>query len=392
MEITEVETQLVGSDAEDADNTLDGWLLVRIHTDEGIVGVGEAGTWAYLESAEQAVRSFREYLIGADPFRREHHWQYMYRNAHFRGAAIMGAISAIDIALWDVVGKALDRPAYDLLGGQTREKVRTYVHTFGRTTDELVDRIEAAREQGFTAVGHLSPLLDEPREEPYFETHAELIERATERVRRFREAAGTEVDLCIEIHRRLDPEQAIVLGNAIEAFDPMFIEDPIRPDNVDAMASVAESLDVPIATGERLHTIEEFEMLLERDAVDYVRPDVCLAGGLTHAKKVASLAEARYAKVVPHNPLGPVSTAACIQLAAAIPNFQVLEYPYRPEMERAPGESVIETAFERDGGYLRVPDRPGLGVELSDAVFEADGFTRREFVTRLHEDGSVVDQ
>lgn len=392
MEITDVETHLVQSDTPISEYGVTGWLLVRITTDEGIVGVGEAGTWAFLEAAEGAVNSFERYLIGKDPLRREHHWQYMYRNAHFRGAAVMGAISAIDIALWDIAGKHLGEPVYELLGGSTRQKVRTYVHVLGETTEELLDGIEAAREQGFTAVGHLSPLLDESREEPYFETHAGMLADAEERVRRFREAAGTEVDLCIEIHRRLDPDEAIALANRIEQYDPMFYEDPVRPSNFDAMATVAESVDVPIATGERLHTVEEFEMLLRRDAVDYVRPDVCLAGGITHTKKIAGLAEANYVDVVPHNPLSPISTAACVQLSAAIPNLGIMEFPYRPEVGRAPNEAFVEDPLEYEDGFLEVPDRPGIGVELNDEVFERDEYVPRDVTTRLHEDGSVVDQ
>ncbi|MDX1746415.1 MAG: mandelate racemase/muconate lactonizing enzyme family protein, partial [Halobacteriales archaeon] len=260
MEITDVETIYA-----------DRYLFVRIHTDEGITGLGESGIWGYLEASEGAVEAFARYLIGQDPLDIEHHWNYLYRNAHFRGNAIMGALSAIDIALWDIAGKHFDVPVYRLLGGKVRDKARVYAHAFGETTDELVDACRQAKERGFTAVGHLSPLLDEPRDEPYFETHAELVDGAADRVRRYREAVGNDVDLCIEIHRRLDPDQAIALGRAIEEYNPLFYEDPIRPDSMDAMAEVAAKVDVPIATGERLHTPQEFAMLLERDAVQYAR-------------------------------------------------------------------------------------------------------------------------
>lgn len=392
MEITEIETQLVPSDTPLAGYGVNGWLLVRIHTDSGITGIGEAGTWAFLEAAESAVNTLERYLIGEDPRRPEHHYQYLYRNAHFRGAAIMGALSAIDIALWDIKGKALGKPVYELLGGPTRDKVRTYVHVFGETTEELVDGIHAARDQGFTAVGHLSPLLDEPRDTPYFETHTELINTATERVRRFRKAAGDDVDLCIEIHRRLDPEQAIALGRSIEQYNPLFFEDPIRPDNFDAMAYVADNVPIPIATGERLLTIDEFEVLLARDAVDYVRPDVCAAGGITQTKKIAGIAEAHYAKVVPHNPLSPVGTAACMQLSACIPNFSILEFPYQPAAGQAPNETFLTEPLSWEDGYLMLPTQPGIGITVKEAVFEQDTYTPRNVVTRLHEDGSVVDQ
>jgi galactonate dehydratase len=391
MQITGVETHLVGREVGRA---VDRWLYVTIHTDEGITGVGESGAWGFLPASKAVVESVREYLVDRDPLRRDHHYQYLYRNAHFRGAAIAGALSAIDIALWDIAGKYYDAPVYELLGGACREKARVYVHAFGETTEELVEECVTAKDQGFTAIGHLSPLLDEPRSEPYAETHAELLDGATERVRRYREAVGDGVDLCIEIHRRLDPEQAIALGRAIEPYSPMFYEDPVRPDSFDAMAQVAEKTAIPIATGERIHTIQEFETLLARGAVQFVRPDIALAGGLTGTKKVAALAEARHVGVVPHNPLSPVTTAASLQLAASIPNFAIQEFPFRPGQGEAPGHELVEESFEREDGYLRIPDRPGIGVTLDeDAIAEAEAAYRpRAFETRLHEDGSVVDQ
>ncbi|MFB6173106.1 MAG: galactonate dehydratase [Halobacteriales archaeon] len=379
MEITEIEPILA-----------DRYLFVRVHTDEGIVGLGESGTWGFLEASAGALETFERYLVGKDPLEIEHHWQSLYRNAHFRGAAIMGALSAIDIALWDIAGKHHGVPAHRLLGGPTREKARVYAHVFGETTEELVAGCERAKERGFTAVGHLNPLTDEPRSEPYFETHAETVEDAADRVGRFRAAVGTDVDLCIEIHRRLDPHEAVALGRAIEEYRPMFMEDPTRPDNFDAMASIAEKVDVPIATGERIHTSQEFEMLLERDAVDFIRPDVCMVGGLSHATKIAGLAEAHYAQVVPHNPLSPVSTAACLQLAAAIPNFAIQEYPYKQDSGE-PGRELLAEPLEREGGYLAIPQDPGIGVELDDDAIEANPYEPREVITRQHEDGSVVD-
>ncbi|NHN61674.1 MULTISPECIES: galactonate dehydratase [Halorussus] len=389
MEITKLETHLVGNET---DHAVDRWLFVRIHTDEGIVGTGEAGAWGYLEPCERAMETFGRYLVGKDPLRRDHHWQYLYRNAHFRGAVLMGALSAIDVALWDIAGKHFGVPVYQLLGGQCRDTARAYVHAFGETTEELAAECRAAKEAGFTAVGHLSPLLDEPREEPYFETHAGMITDAVDRVRTYREAVGNDVDLCIEIHRRLDPEQAIPLAKEIAQFHPFFYEDPVRPDNFDAMAKVADDIDVPIATGERLHTPYEFNMLLRRDAVQFVRPNLGLAGGFSQVKKIAGLAEANHVDVVPHNPLSPVSTAAGLQLAASIPNFGLQEFPFRPSKGEAPGEHLIESSLEWEDGYLRIPDEPGLGITVDEEALTEHGHEPRELVTRLHEDGSVVDQ
>jgi galactonate dehydratase len=302
----------------------------------------------------------------------------------------MGAISAIDLALWDIAGKHFGVPCYQLLGGACRQKARVYYHVFGRTTEELVQGCRDAKARGFTAVGHLTPFLDEPHEVPYFETHAGKIEAAIDRVRQYRAAVGNEVDLCIEIHRRLSPAEAIVLGQGIAPYHPYFYEDPVRPDNFDAMAQVAAKVSVPIATGERLHTIEEFAQLLARGAVQYVRPDVCMAGGLTHSKKIAALAEAYQVGVVPHNPLSPVSTAACLQLAACIPNFALQEYPLG-EDQPPKSEIVIQTP-RLEAGYLLLPETPGLGIELAEDAAERYPYRPRLLNTRLHVDGSVVDQ
>lgn len=369
---------------------VDRYLFVKVHTDEGITGLGESGTWGYLEASQAVMEKFGRYLVGQDPLRIEHHWQYMYRSSHFRGAAIMGALSAIDIALWDIAGKHFGVPVYQLLGGKCRHKARVYYHVFGQTKEQLIEGIVEAKKRGFTAVGHLTPFLDEPREVPYFKTHVDKMRDAIETVGRYREAVGNDVDLCIEIHRRLTPSEAVVLARGIEQFHPFFYEDPILPDNFDAMALVAENIHIPIATGERLHTIYEFEMLLKRGAVQYVRPDVCMCGGITHAKKIAALAEAHHVGVVPHNPLSPVSTAACIQLAACIPNFALQEYPLGEG--EPPKSDIVKSTVRLEKGFLVIPDSPGIGIELAEDAAEKYPPRPREVATRLSIDGSVVDQ
>jgi len=379
MKITKVESLPV-----------DRFLFVRIHTDEGVVGYGESGAWGFLEPSASAIDKFGRYLIGQNPLTIEHHWQYMYRFSHFRGAAIMGALSAIDIALWDIMGKYFGVPVHQLLGGKTRERARVYYHVFGSTKEELVHGVRKAKEEGFTAVGHLTPFLDEDREVPYFKTHASKIRDAIDTVGMYRDAVGDSVDLCIEIHRRLTPAEAVVLARGIEDFHPYFYEDPILPENFDAMGLVANNISVPIATGERLHSIHEFQMLLSRGAVQYVRPDVCLAGGITHTKKIAAIAEANYVEVVPHNPLGPVSTAACLQIAAAIPNFAIQEYPLG-ELE-PPKSEIVNKPLELEEGFLVIPDAPGIGIEIVEGAEEMFPARKREVNTRLHKDGSVFDQ
>lgn len=379
MKITDIQTLLI-----------DRYLFVQVHTDAGITGLGESGTWGYLEASAQAVETFKRYLIGQDPLRIEHHWQYLYRYSHFRGAAIMGALSAIDIALWDIMGKHFDVPCYQLLGGKTRDKARVYYHVFGATKEELIQGCVDAKAQGFTAVGHLTPFLDSDRSIPYFKTHADKMQDAIDTVAQYRDAVGNDVDLCIEIHRRLTPAEAIVLARGIEPYHPYFYEDPILPDHFDQMALVAENIQIPIATGERLHTLQEFEMLLRRGAVQYVRVDVCMAGGLSHAKKIAALAEAHGVQVVPHNPLSPVSTAACIQLAACIPNFALQEYPIGED--RPPKSEIVKSALQCEDGFLIIPDAPGIGVELAEGAAEKWPYKPRSVVTRLNSDGSVMDQ
>ena len=369
---------------------VDRYLFARIDTDEGISGLGESGAWGYLEASEAAINKFGRYLVGQDPLRIEHHWQYMYRFSHFRGAAIMGAISALDIAMWDIAGKHFNVPVHQLMGGRTRDKARVYYHVFGDTKEALIQGVKDAKEQGFTAVGHLTPFLDEERDVPFFKTHVDKMRDAIETVGAYREAVGDDVDLCIEIHRRLTPAEAVVLARGIEQFHPFFYEDPILPENFDAMGLVAQNISIPIATGERLHSIHEFEMLLTRGAVQYVRPDVCMAGGLTHSKKIAAVAEAHYVGVVPHNPLSPVSTAACLQLAACIPNFAIQELPTGEH--EPPKSDIVKSAVEVEDGFLIVPDTPGIGVELREDAQERRPPVPREVSTRLNVDGSVVDQ
>ena len=377
MKIEEVQTFLIG-----------GWLVVRVVTDAGISGVGEATFWGQPAATERVVHSFRSYLVGKDPLTMDRHWLYLYRNSSFRGASIHAALSAIDIAMWDIAGKHFGVPVYQLMGGKTRDKARVYTHVSGETRETLVQGVKDARAAGFTAVGHLTPFLDESRDVPYFKSHADKMRDAIDAVAAYREAAGDGVDLCIEIHRRLTPAEAITLAKGIEPYHPLFYEDPILPENFDAMGQVASQISIPIATGERLHSIHEFEMLLARGAVQYVRPDVCMAGGLTHSKKIAAIAEAHYVGVVPHNPLSPVSTAACLQLAACIPNFAIQEYPGGEN--DPPKSEIVKAPLQLEDGFLIIPDAPGIGIELAEDAQEKYPPVPREVETRLHLDGSVA--
>ena len=379
LKITEVKTLPV-----------DRYLFVQVCTNEGITGLGESGAWGFLEASAGALEPFKRYLVGQDPLRIEHHWQYLYRSTHFSGAAIVGALSALDIALWDIAGKYFGVPCYQLMGGACRDKARVYRHVFGDTKQKLVQGCIEAKNQGYTAVGHLTPFLDESRDKPFFKTYDDKMEDAIDTVRRYREAVGREVDLCLEIHRRLTPAEAVALAAGIEPYYPYFYEDPILPDSLDAMEMISRKIKIPIATGERFFTIQQFATLLERGAVQYLRPDVCMVGGLTNAKKIAALAEAHYVQVVPHNPLSPVSTAACVQLAAAIPNFALQEYS--GSEDKPPKSEIVKGILKVENGYLLIPDAPGIGVELAEGAAERYPFKPRGLSTRLHQDGSVMDQ
>lgn len=395
MKITEVNVVLVNK-----------FMYVTVETDEGHVGTGECGAWGFLSSAAEAVETFKPYLIGKDPTLIEHHWQFMYRAFHFRGAAIMGAISAIDIALWDIAGQLYGVPIYKLLGGGSRDRIRTYYHVLGGSTEEIIEACLDAKSQGYTAVGHLSPFLDEPRDKPYFMPYSGMLKDAEQRVKSIREAVGDDVDLCLELHRRMTPAEAITFSRAVEPYQPFFLEDPTRPDNFDSMAHIAKKSHVPIATGERLHTAQEFQMLISRGAVGYARVSVCLVGGITGAMKIAAVAEANDIQIVPHNPLSPVSTAACSHVAIAASNCAIMELPDHntasaTELYTSDNIKEVATFSQADiispvpkaiNGFLEAPADPGLGVSLLEGAAERYPFERRVVNTRLHYDGSVVDQ
>jgi galactonate dehydratase len=346
--------------------------------------VGESGIWGYPEASERIVDVWKSYLVGKNPLQIEHHWQYLARNSHFMGSAVGGALGAVDVALWDIAGQHYRAPIYDLLGGKVRDKVRCYIHVNGNSVEDLAADARRAVERGFTAV-RFTPMRTE------FPTmrYGGLLREAVARVGAVREAVGPDVDLCVEIHRRMSPMEAIGLSRELAPFRPYFLEDPILPDSVQSMAEVQKAIDIPIATGERFTSLFQFRELLEVGGCRFVRPDVCLCGGISHCKKVAALAEAYYVGVIPHNPLSPISTAACVQLDACIPNFALQEYTGE---DAPPKRDLVVEPLQLDAGYLRVPTAPGLGIKLNFDVVERVPFARRELVTPLHEDGSVADQ
>ncbi|MGH2347745.1 MAG: mandelate racemase/muconate lactonizing enzyme family protein, partial [Chloroflexota bacterium] len=342
MKIADVESFVIGSGH-----------FVRVTTDSGLIGVGQSACWGYPGAVHEVIQTFRAYLIGQDPMRIEHHWQYLYRMAPFRGSVLGGAVSAIDIALWDLKGQQLQAPIWELLGGKCRDTIRLHLLMGGGVPEEVAAQARAAVGEGFTAIkfdpipaGFADMTLDQ------------LVGAVVERVAAAREAVGSAADLILELHRKLTPPQAIPIAAAVAPFHPLFIEDPIQIDSIQSQAEIARRITCALANGERLHTIWEFRELLVQGGSQYVRPDVGLAGGLTHCKKIAAIAESFHAAVVTHNFLGPLLTAASVHLDVAIPNFITQEYALVDEGSFA---AAFPGTFRRVGGYIGAPEGPGLG-------------------------------
>lgn len=367
------------------------YLFVKVETDEGYYGIGEMGAWGYLDACAGAIEKLKPYLIGKDPGQIEHHFNFMYRSMYFRGSIVLSAISAVDIALWDILGKKLEVPIYQLLGGKTRDKVRTYAPVFESDPQKMVEGCLKLKKMGFTAArlmmcGSMAT-NNVSREECIF---SHKIADYVNRVKSCREAVGDDFDLCLEVHRSMTPSEAIAFAKGVAPYNPLFLEDPIAPDSVESMADVSKRIDIPVATGERAISIQEMESICSSKAARYVRPDVCVVGGITAAKKIAAIAEANYVGIVPHNPLGPISTAACLQLDACIPNFLIQEFPsfYRAGSE----DEMMKTPFRIEDGYIYIPDGPGLGIELIDGIEEKFKPVQRSISAMIAYDGSVYDR
>ena len=359
------------------------WAFVLVETDTGITGVGEASLEGKERAVEAAVEDLSRFVVGRDPTRIEQNWQIMYRHGFWRGGVVLNsALSGIEQALWDIAGKELGVPAYRLLGGAARDRIQLYTHCGGSTPDDLARNGLDLVGQGWHAL-KMGSLGFET-----FTTEKQCIEATVERVRVLREAVGPEVLIMMDAHGRPTPGQAIRLIRALEPYDLFFFEEAVPPDNVDALARLAgANLDVNLATGERLFTKWGYRELLERQYVDIIQPDVCHDGGLLETRKIAAMAETYYVKVAPHNPNGPVATAASVQLGACLPNFCILEYasnqPWRND--------VIQEPLEIVDGYVQLPDKPGLGVELNHEGIARLPYQAQDYGGAYHHDGGVAD-
>lgn len=363
---------------------VDRWCIVRVVCADGTEGVGEAGVHAWPGPTAAMIQAMSSYLVGKDPALIEHHAQYLLRNLHFGGAVIAGAISALDIALWDIKGKRLQVPIYDLMGGKTRDRVRCYIHVHGDSVDDLARAAVARQREGFTAV-RFSPFDDDFHLHQSFESWAD---QAVRRVGAVHDAVGRDVDLCIELHRQMNPAQSIALARRLQQFNPYFYEDPMLPDSPAHMADVQARSGLPVATGERFTSIYQFQDVLANNACDFIRPDLCMCLGLTGSKKAAALGEAHHVQVVPHNPLSPISTAACVQLDACIPNFALQEYTGE---DQPPKNKLVKRPLRLHEGYLEVPESPGLGIELDMDLIRSLPAGACEPTVRIGYDGSVQD-
>src|SRR5579884_3019658 len=366
LKITKLETLLVRP----------RWLFLKVHTSAGLVGLGEPIVEGRAETCAAAVREIEPYLVGKDPRQVVHHWQAIYRHAFYRGGPILtSALSGIDMALWDIKGKALGVPVYELLGGPTRDRVRVYAHA------GTPDRIKQAKARGFTAF-KTNPAKRRPSR--YVETPAE-VHYAAERFAELRRAGGDDVDIAIDFHGAISPATAKLLIKAIEPYQPMFVEEPCQAQNHDVMAEIARGTHLPIATGERVFTKWGFREVLEKKAATVLQPDLCHAGGITECRLIAGMAEAYYAAIAPHCPLGPIALAAGVQLAASIPNFVAQE-------QVTLGEGYLKQPFTVHKGYLDLPTTPGLGIELDEHALadkiDHDWKNRESYDA---DDGSVVD-
>ena len=337
MRITDVETFLV-----DASRKWKGrnWLFVKVYTDEGIEGLGEASGWPSV--VEKAIQDLKYVVVGENPFDIERIWQRMllaFMGHGLTGVVGAGAMTGIEIALWDIIGKTLKIPLYNLLGGRSRKKVKVYGHTADvKRALELVERGYKAIKMGLNSV---------------------------DKVGEIREAVGEEVDLCIDLHGPpwLSLSDAVNIGKRLERYNLLFIEDPVPPEDLDALAKVKAELNTPVAAGERWATIYGFRELIEREIVDIIQPDMGRVGGIMQLKKICSMAEAHFISVAPHDGSnGPVAEAAALHVCTAIPNFLILEHL----VDDIPLRQEIVTPIEVKDGFMEAPSKPGLGVELNE--------------------------
>lgn len=358
-------------------------LLLKVDTDEGLVGYGSPMNYEHGRTVERAIHDMGDYLIGRDPRQIEDHWQTLFRSSYSRQMPIMlSALSGIEHACLDILGKSLDVPVWRLLGGSCRDRIRVYGGTGGNTPEEYAANAKARVAEGFTAV-KCTPFPDPVR---YVDSPA-MTDSIVARVAAIREAVGSSIDIGIDFHRVVSPAMARLLLKELEPYRPMFVEEPTHPENVDALLEITRSTTIPIATGERNTTRWGFREMIEKKAAAILQPDIRHCGGILEMRKIAALAEIHYIALAPHSAADPVGVAASIQAMAATPNFMIQEYG------GGAGDSLFVEPLTFKDGFIELPQKPGLGFEISEEGLEKTRATswRLRTMRRHPEDNSFSD-
>jgi len=367
------------------------WLFLKVETDEGIVGWGEPIVEGRAATVKTCVEELMAYLVGKDPLRIEDHWNVMYRSGFYRGGPIiMSAIAGIDQALWDIKGKFLQSPIYQLLGGACRESIRVYSWIGGDRPVDVGLAAKAAVENGFTAVK-----MNGTEELQYIDSYKK-IDEAIERIAAVREAAGNYLGIGIDFHGRVHKPMAKILAKELEPFRPMFIEEPVLPENNEALKEIANATNIPIATGERMFSRWDFKNLLHDGYVDIIQPDLSHAGGITECKKIFSMAEAYDVAVAPHCPLGPIALAACLQVDATAHNAFIQEQSLGIHYNQ--GNDLLDyikdpSVFSYSEGHVAIPQGPGLGIDVNEEFVRKMAKIGHDWKNPVwrHQDGSVAE-
>ena len=364
--------------------------LVKITTNTGISGWGETTLEGKPKSVVASVEELAEYFVGKDPLRIEHHWQHVYRSAFFRGGnVLMTALSGIDQALWDISGKHYGVPTHALLGGAVRDRIRVYAHWgIGSLTDEgkavARERLDMLLKKGGYTAFKSGPGGKWRGHEP-----PSMIDDFVERAYLMRDWVGPDVELAFDFHGKMTPALAVEVCHEIKGMRPMFVEEPIPQENVDALKQVADKVPFPIATGERLLTRWGFREVIEKQAAAYLQPDTSHAGGITELKKIANMAEVYYQHILPHCAIGPVAFSASMQVDAVVPNFLAQE-----QIDQGLGGGLFVDDWVVEDGHIDLPTKPGLGFEIDEQAAQVTVDEYREELGGEYfyeTDGSVAD-
>ena len=367
------------------------WLFLKIETDEGIFGWGEPVIEGRAHTVAAAVDELSDYLVGQDPLQIEKHWQAMYRGAFYRGGPIlMSAIAGVDQALWDIKGKYHNAPVHQLLGGQVRDRIRVYAWVGGDRPDAIVASANAAIAGGFKATK-----MNITEEMQIVDTMA-TVDQAVELMASLREAVGNKLDIAVDFHGRVHAPMARVLIKALEPYSPFFIEEPVLSEHLEAMAELRKNTHIPIATGERLFSRFDYKRVFTLGAADIIQPDLSHAGGITECKKIADMAEAWDIGLAPHCPLGPIALAACLQVDAVCQNAFIQEQSQGIHYNQSNDLTdylVDPSVFHYKDGYVDIPQKPGLGIEIDEEVVIERAKIGHRWRNPLwnHADGSIAE-